>query len=167
MRLQVTHERSVSIVVIPTDIELVLIVAISGLIAISVYILYLVDKLISRIEVLEKSISSSLSVRSQKPEGLEPLKKTVSSLVDQINAVNEVLESTGKDIDSVNVKISSCINGLATADEKIDSTEDKIYENKNELMQIRREISAIGRKLEQLEKETDVISARQQIAGEF
>jgi chromosome segregation ATPase len=152
---------------IPTIVELILIAAISGIIAISVYMLYLVDKLLSRIEALEKSVNSSLAARAPRTEDQTALKRTVESVIEQINAINEVLESTGKDIDSINVKISSSIGGLATTGEKIDSIEDRVFEDKNEVLQIQREVSELVRKLEQLEKETDVIAARQQLGEEL
>lgn len=152
---------------IPTLVELILIAAISGIIAICVYILYLVDKLLSRIEALEKSVKSSLEIRAPRTEDQQGLKRTVESVIEQINAINEVLESTGKDIDSINVKISSSIGGLATTDEKIGSIEEKVFEDKNEMLQIHREVSALIRKLEQLEKETEVIAARQQLGEDF
>jgi len=152
---------------IPILVEVALIAAISGIITICIYILYLVDKLLSRIETLEKSVNNSLAVRVPKAEDSQNLKRTIDSVVDQINAINEVLESTGKDIDSINVKITSSIGGLATTGEKIDSIEEKVFEDKNEMLQIHREVSALIRKLEQIEKETEVIAARQQLGGEF
>ncbi|HXQ92790.1 MAG TPA: hypothetical protein VN739_07265, partial [Nitrososphaerales archaeon] len=45
----------------PTGVDLVLIVSILGIIAISIYTLYLEDKLLSRIEALERSVQTSLS----------------------------------------------------------------------------------------------------------
>jgi uncharacterized coiled-coil DUF342 family protein len=153
---------------IPLDVELVLIAAISGIIAICIYILYLVDKLLTRVEAMEKSVNSSLAARPVKvANGQEALKQTVSSLVDQINAINEVLESTGKDIDSINLKLSTSVGGLATTGEKIDSLEERVYENKNEMLQIQREVSALARTLEQIQKETELIAARQEITEEF
>ena len=152
---------------IPITVELILIVVITGMIAICVYILYLVDRLISRIESLEQSVNTSLASRVAKPEDFAALKKTLASVVEQINAINEVLESTGKDIDSANVKISTSIGGLATTSEKIDSIEEKVFENKNEMLTIYREFSQLSRKIEQLEKDTELIAARQQLSGEF
>jgi chromosome segregation ATPase len=152
---------------IPLTVELILIVAISGIIAICIYILYLVDKLISRIESLEQSVNISLSNQTAKPEDLAALKKTLSSVIDQINAINEVLESTGKDIDSTNVKISTSIGGLATISEKIDFIEEKVFENKNEMLKIYSEFSQLSRKIDQLEKDAELIAARQQLNGEF
>jgi len=122
------------------------------------------DKLLSRIETLEESVNNSLAT---KPEDLTELKKTLSSVVEQIGAINEVLESTGKDIDSINEKLSSSVSGLATTNGKIDSLEERVFENRNEMLKIHREFLVITRKLEQIEKETEVIAARQQISGEF
>ena len=151
--------------VIPVNVELILIVSISGIIAICIYILYLMDKLLSRIETLEESVNDSLATR--KPEDLTELKKTLSSVVEQIGAINEVLESTGKDIDSINEKLSSSVSGLTMTNGKIDSLEERVFENRNEMLKIHREFLVITRKLEQIEKETEVIAARQQISGEF
>lgn len=151
---------------IPVTVEIILIAAITGIIAICVYILYLVDKLLSRIEALEKTVRDSLAIRS-KSDDVEVIKKTLASAIEQINNINEVLESTGKDIDSINVKISASIGGIAATNEKVDSIEEKVFENRSELLQARREIATLARKLEQLEKDTELIAARQQLGGEF
>ncbi len=153
---------------IPSTVEIVLIVAITGIIAISVYVLYLVDRLLSRIENLEQTIISYQETEGRKPEELEKtLQQTTASVSVQIDTVNEILESTGKDIDSINVKITACVHDLATAKERIDGMEKKFTENKNDAASIRKDISALSRKLEQLENETELIASRQQLSAEF
>ncbi len=150
-------------------LELILIVAISGMIAISVYILYLVDRLLSRIEAMERTLKSSPLMRLQKnPEELEAaIKHTYTSLADQIEAINEILQSTGKDIDSINSKISVYASDLVATSEKIEATDKKASESKRDAASIQKEISALVRKLEQLEKETDTLATRQQLSSEF
>jgi chromosome segregation ATPase len=152
---------------IPTTVELVLIITISGLIAISVYILYLVDKLLSRVETLEETISSSQASRSM-PEDLEAaLKQTSTTFSEQIGAINDVLGSTGKDIDSINSKIASFLKDLSATGEHLVTLERKVSENSKETMRISRDVAAVVRNLEQLEKETELLVTRQQLTEEF
>ncbi len=152
---------------IPSDVEIVLIVAISGLIAISIYVLYLLDKLLSRVEALERSLVS-VSWVNEKPKELdEAVRQTRSSLSQKIGAVSEILESTGKDIDSINSKLSSYITDLEAMAEKVEAGDLRMTENKMEVAAIHRDLISITRKLEQLEKENELIAARQQLTGEF
>ena len=152
---------------IPITVELVLIVTISGLIAISVYILYLVDKLLSRIETLEETISSSQASRSM-PEDLEAaLKQSSAAFSEQFLAVNEVLGSTGKDIDSINSKIASFLKDLSATREQLVTLERKVSENSKETGNLRRDVAAVVGNLEQLEKETNLLATRQQLTEEF
>lgn len=134
------------------------------MIAISVYILYLVDRLLSRVETLEKSVVSSQKMMRGKPEELEEsLKKTATSLSEQIKVTNEILKSTGKDIDSINSKIASHLGDLEVLKEKIEIVEKK----SEEIASVRRDVSVLARRLEQLEQTTDVIASRQQLIEEF
>jgi len=153
--------------VIPSDVELVLIVAICGIIAISIYVLYLLDKLLSRVESLERSLVG-LSWVNEKPKELEEaVRQTRVSLSQKIGAVNEILESTGNDIDSINSKLSSYVTDIEAMSERMQTGEQNIAESKIEIATIQRDVSLIARKLDQLEKEAELISARQQLVGEF
>jgi chromosome segregation ATPase len=150
--------------------ELIFVDAIAGMIGITIYLLYLMDKMMSRIEALEmRPVKSSTTVRAQKrPEMVEEaLRQSPASLKDQIGAINEILESTGRDIDSINSKISISLNDIAVTSEKIDATEKRVSENKRETASIQSEISALMRKLEQLEKETEMLMLRQEMTDEF
>jgi chromosome segregation ATPase len=149
-----------------TILELILIIAISGMIAISVYVLYLVDKLLSRIETLEQKLVSFQSAR-MKIEDLESLKRNAASSSSQIAAMNEVLESTGKDIDSINSKISSLGKGLEATVERTKILERSVTETNASAVSIRKDIATLTRKLDQLERETELLETKQQISSEF
>lgn len=132
----------------PTGVDLVLIVSILGIIAISIYTLYLEDKLLSRIEALERSVQTSLS-------GDKKLEKNVElvTLSEQIATTNEILESTGKDIDSINSKMASFTEDLIVATQKIETVGEGTSENRNMISSIWSDISDLTKKLEQLERE--------------
>jgi predicted nucleic acid-binding Zn-ribbon protein len=152
---------------IPTFVELILIATICGLIAISVYILYLVDKLLSRVEGIEGRLTQ-FQPTGVKPEELEEtLKRTTASYEEQLGKINEILSSTGKDIDSINSRIASYARDMTAKGEKLENLEKFVSGSAKETAALRREIAVITEKLEQLEKETNLLANMQQLAEEF
>jgi chromosome segregation ATPase len=152
---------------IATFVELILITTICGLIAISVYILYLVDRLLSRVEGIEGRLGS-FQQTGVKPEELElALKRTAASYEEQLGKVNEILSSTGKDIDSINSRIISYAKDLTATGEKLEDLEKAVIGSAKETAALRREIAVITGKLEQLEKETNLLANMQTLAAEF
>jgi len=133
----------------PTDVDLILIASILGIIAITIYTLYLEDKLLSRIEALERSLHN-LQAGDKKLEKNAEL----ATLSEQMAVTNEILESTGKDIDSINSKMASFTEDLVAATQKIEAVGQDTSENKDTISSIWSDISALTKKLEQLEKES-------------
>jgi len=152
---------------IPTFVELILIATICGLIAISVYILYLVDRLLSRVEGIEDHLTE-FHPTGVKPEELEEaLKRTTASYEEQLGKVNEILSSTGKDLDSINSRITSYAKDLTATGGKLENLEKTVAGSSKETTALRREVAVITGKLEQLEKETNLLANMQQLAEEF
>jgi len=134
---------------LPSDVDLVLIASILGIIAIIIYNLYLGDQLLTRVEGLEKSFRNAQNGSKKAERNTELL-----SLSEQIGTVNEILESTGKDIDSINSKMTSFTQDLVAATQKIDAVGEDTSDNKNSIASIWADISDLTKKLEQLQKET-------------
>jgi len=132
----------------PTGVDLILIVSLLGIIAISIYTLYLEDKLLSRIETLELSLRNSHTGDKKLERNPE-----LVTLSEQIAVTNEILESTGKDIDSINSKMASFTDDLVLATQKIEAVGEGTSENRNTISSIWSDISDLTKKLEQLEKE--------------
>ena len=132
----------------PSGVDLVLIASILGIIAISIYTLYLEDKLLSRIENLEETLRTYRS-----SEGKSTKNPEVKALSEQIGVANQILESTGKDIDSINSKMASFASELASFTQKIETVRDDTSENKNKIASIQSEVSGIISKLEPVEPE--------------
>jgi methyl-accepting chemotaxis protein len=132
----------------PTGVDLILIVSLLGIIAISIYTLYLEDKLLSRIEALEQSFLASHTGDKKLERNPE-----LVTLSEQIAVTNEILESTGKDIDSINSKMASFVDDLVVATQKIEAVGEGTSENRNTISSIWSDISDLTKKLEQLEKE--------------
>jgi uncharacterized coiled-coil DUF342 family protein len=144
-----------------------LIAAICGLIAITVYILYLVDRLLSKIDTLETKLSR-IQPQGMKREELDAVLRSIAtSFQDQLGKVNEILVSTGKDIDSINARIAVHAKNLDLIAGKLDNLEKSLVGGSKETTALRRDVAVVTEKLEQLEKETNLLANMQALTGEF
>jgi len=131
------------------EIQLILIIAISGLIAIGIYTLYLVDKLHSRIVRLEEALQEEKSENLK--FGADPEK--VKVLSERLAATEEILHSTGKDIDSINSKMESLNFGLSDITRRIGVVGHDSSESRDKIISIQSDISNLSKRLEQIERE--------------
>jgi len=144
-----------------------LIAAICGLIAITVYILYLVDRLLSKIDSLETKLGSLQPPGMRREELDAALRSIATSFQDQLGKVNEILVSTGKDIDSINTRIADHAKNLDLIAGKLDNLEKSMVGGGKETAALRREVAVVTEKLEQLEKETNLLANMQALTEEF
>ena len=152
---------------IPVTVELILIAAICGLIAITVYILYLVDRLLSKIDNLETKLGSIQPPGMKREELDAGLSNLATSFQSQLGKLNEILVSTGKDIDSINARIAEHAKNLDLIAGKLDNLEKSVVGGNKETTALRREVVAVTEKLEQLEKETNLLANMQALTEEF
>lgn len=132
-----------------TEVQLLLIAAISGLIGICVYTLYLVDGLLSRIESLEEDIQTSKA----EDEKFKVDPEKVKSLSVQLGATKEILHSTGRDIDRINTRMESLNSSLLEITRKIGVAGDDASENREMIIMIQNDVSVLSKRLEQMERE--------------
>ncbi|MDA4129933.1 MAG: hypothetical protein OK457_04105 [Thaumarchaeota archaeon] len=108
--------------------DLILIVAVSGFIAISVYAIFLENKLLSRVLNVEREFRNSQ--KEVKKLGLELDK--LGAIVQEIGETKEVLQATGKDIDLINLRMEAFGRDLLRVTQKLGELENG-FSNKNEI----------------------------------
>jgi SMC interacting uncharacterized protein involved in chromosome segregation len=99
--------------------DLILIVAVFGFIAISVYAIFLENKLLSRVSKAEREFRNSQ--KEVKKFGMDLDK--LQSIFQQIGEAKDALHTTGKDIDLINLRLESFGRDLLRVTQKLEALE--------------------------------------------
>jgi hypothetical protein len=139
--------------------DLILIVAVFGFIAISVYAIFLENKLLTRVSIAEREFGNSQ--KEVKKFGMELDK--LRAIFQQIDEAKDVLHTTGKDIDLINLRLESFGRELLRVSEKLEDLENELSQKldnqlipgpENNSLPNLENIPAVTKKLEQSEQDT-------------
>jgi hypothetical protein len=107
-----------------TSNDLILIVAVFGFIAISVYAIILENRLLSRVSNAEREFRNSQKEVKKLRLELDKL----GAIFQEIGETKEVLQATGKDIDLINSRMESFSRDLLRVTQKFDELENDNYD---------------------------------------
>ena len=132
-------------------LQIGLVVSISGIIAISLFTLYLLDQLGVKVKSIETILKEMKQAETQRLLPSEPA-VTQQSLQDLENKLEQSNQSLKEQVEGIAGKTSSLGEELAGLNENNRAMTDSIAENKGADESLRTEVSAIMKKYDELEK---------------
>lgn len=132
-------------------LQIGLIVSISGIVAISLFTLYLVDKLDSKVRFIETAWKEYGSRETQDRTTSES-KITYQALEDLQRKIAEGLQSLTNQVEDVAAKTESLHEELAGLNKNVVALTNSTSDGKSTAQSLRTEISSIERKYDEVEK---------------
>ncbi|MFI5421206.1 MAG: hypothetical protein ACHQ1H_09600 [Nitrososphaerales archaeon] len=155
-----------------TSIIIILIISILGIIAVSVYGLYLQDKLVTRLETLEKSVNTPAKVAeinkagsgngkiSNENESISTMDDKVQNLLDDMTSNRSRLQAIEKELSASNARI-----GILVKSQSDQQTNDSSVSNEIQLLQ--REVVELRKRVDFVQKENAEIITRITLSEEL